>query len=70
MKSFGQALAEVMDAKGMNQVELSQRSGIYQSYVSRVLSGKVEDPSFKKALAMARAVGVPMSEIIAIMDAG
>lgn len=45
MKTFGETLAQAMRNNGMKQNELSERSGVYQSYISRLLNGKLLDPT-------------------------
>ena len=39
MKTFGQVLSETMKAQGVTQNELAERSGVYQSYISKLLTG-------------------------------
>lgn len=62
MKAFGEVLVQVMDEKGVSQKKLADVSGVSQSYVSRVISGYVKDPTFAKACAMLDALGMDLDE--------
>lgn len=68
MKTFGETLAYAMKARGMKQTELSEKSGVYQSYVSRILSGKLTDPTFTKAVALIHALGMTTDEFAALQE--
>jgi repressor LexA len=54
---FSELLAEVMEAKGVNLTELSDRSGLGKSSISEYLSGKYE-PKQKSIYLMAEALHV------------
>lgn len=68
MKTFGETLAYAMKTRGIKQTELSEKSGVYQSYVSRILSGKLTDPTFTKAIALIHALGITADEFIALQE--
>ncbi len=68
MKTFGETLAQTMKIRGVKQNELSERSGVYQSYISRLLNGKLLDPTFTKAIALIRALGMTMDEFVAVQE--
>lgn len=68
MKTFGETLAYAMKSHGIKQTELSEKSGVYQSYVSRILSGKLTDPTFTKAIALIHALGMSTDEFVALQE--
>lgn len=68
MKTFGEALDQAMKARGIKQSELSERSGVYQSYISRLLSGKLLDPTFTKAVALIHALKMTTDEFAALQE--
>lgn len=68
MKTFGETLAQAMKDNGVKQNELSERSGVYQSYISRLLNGKLLDPTFTKAVALIHALGMTTDEFAALQE--
>ncbi len=62
MKTFGETLDKVMRDKGIKQVELSAKSGIYNSYISRLRSGDISDPTFANAAKLIRALDMNLDE--------
>ena len=68
MKTFGETLAQAMRNNGMKQNELSERSGVYQSYISRLLNGKLLDPTFTKAVALIHALSMTTDEFAALQE--
>ncbi len=54
----GETIAEVLEERGISQVELAISTGVSTAYVSNVIAGK-KDISAKFALALEYALGVP-----------
>ena len=60
--SIGTRIIQIRNHKGISQRQLSERSGIASSYLSRVENRRVE-PQPKTLRKIAEALGVPVSEI-------
>ena len=58
-------LARLMQAKGMNQVELSRHSGVSQTLISSYLRGgkEAKSPSLKNLLLLATALHCTLEEL-------
>lgn len=69
MKTFGETLVACMGERGMTQKELAKRSGVYQSYISRLVTGALADPTFTKACALIKALGMTPDEFAEAQDA-
>ena len=54
--SFYRTLAHVLDEKGMTPAELSTKTGIGQSYFSKLKSGHTKDVTWEKALVIIAAL--------------
>ncbi len=57
---FEEKLRKNMMLKGYNQQKLARLSGVSDSEISRILSGKSGNPGLENALRLARAVGVSL----------
>jgi DNA-binding XRE family transcriptional regulator len=60
--SIGTRIIQIRNHKGISQRQLSERSGIASSYLSRVENRRVE-PQPKTLRRIAEALGVPVSEL-------
>jgi transcriptional regulator with XRE-family HTH domain len=67
--SIGTRIIQVRTQKNMSQRELSQRSGIASSYLSRIENRRLE-PRPKTLRRIAAALGVPLSELFREGPAG
>ena len=56
----GETIADVLEERGLTQVELAARTGVTPAYVSNVISGK-KDISASFAMSLEYALGVPKS---------
>lgn len=68
MATFGKALDAKMHELGITAKELSDMSGVYPSYISRILSGKLGDPKWGKARALVHALGMTTDEFAEYQD--
>ncbi|TNC83473.1 MAG: hypothetical protein CSH37_14030 [Thalassolituus sp.] len=57
-------LTELMQDKRITETELAQRSGVAQSTVNRILSGKIPDPKIGTLDRLARNVGTTLESIL------
>ena len=59
---FHELLVELMNARGVNQAQLCKATGIASSAMSHYVRGET-DPSFTKAIKIARALDVPIDAL-------
>ena len=60
--TFYETLARVLDEKGMSPAELSAKTGINQSYFSKLKSGHTKDVTWEKALIIIGALDMTPDE--------
>ncbi len=53
-------LTEVHKASGASQMRIATATGVSQSHISRILSGRVTDPSFSMVMAILTGLGAPL----------
>ena len=61
---FGAMLKRIREAKGMTQVELAKRAKVAQGYVSALEAGAKKDPGLAVLKRLARALRVPVTELL------
>lgn len=61
---FGAMLKRIREAKGLTQLELAKRAKVAQSYVSALEAGEKKDPGLAVLKRLARALGVPVEELL------
>jgi transcriptional regulator with XRE-family HTH domain len=61
--ALGRAIRERRLAVGLSQEELAERSGLHRTYVGGIERGE-RNVSFGNLLKLARALGVPLSELV------
>jgi transcriptional regulator with XRE-family HTH domain len=64
-KLFGRRLKVLRKAKKLNQAVLAEKVGIETKYLSNLETGR-RSPSFDKAVALAKALDVPMSSLFSV----
>ena len=60
--TFAETLELVMGAKGLKAVEVAERSGVAASYLSKLATGRVKEPTWQKACAIIDALGMTTDE--------
>jgi transcriptional regulator with XRE-family HTH domain len=60
---MGAAIKRLREAKGLSQVVLAQRAKITREYVNRLEAGRY-DPTVGTLQRIARALGVPVTELL------
>lgn len=60
--TFYETLAHVLDEKNMSPAELSAKTGIHQSYFSKLKSGHTKDVTWEKALTIIDALDMTPDE--------
>jgi len=64
---FGKRVRELRLAKGLSQEELAFRSGVHRTYLGGIERGK-RNPSLKNVAAVAKALGVTLSQLFSFGD--
>lgn len=60
--TFSEALELAMEARGLKAVEVAERSGVAASYLSKLATGRVKEPTWPKAIAIIEALGMTLDE--------
>lgn len=60
--TFGETVKLALRLKGLTASQLSEKSGVQQSYLSRVINGKLLDPTWSKARAIIDALDMSTDE--------
>jgi transcriptional regulator with XRE-family HTH domain len=70
-EAVGKRLKRLLDEKlDGNQSELARRSGVDRAYISQIIGGRTADMRLETAHALARGLGVPVSQLIDEAPAG
>jgi len=64
---FGERVRELRLAKELSQEELAFRSGVHRTYLGGIERGK-RNPSLKNVAAVAKALGVTLSQLFSFGD--
>lgn len=64
---YRKALATILREKGVSQADLARRIGKSRSYVSQLMSGKVNEPSLSIAFLIADALDVTVQDFVDLM---
>ena len=62
-KQMGAKIRKLREAEGMSQANLAKRARLTRVYVTRLEGGR-QDPSLSTINALARALGVPVTELL------
>jgi transcriptional regulator with XRE-family HTH domain len=62
-QALGRAFREAREKAGLTQVELAEKAGVPDTYVSDIERG-VRNPTYEVLLQLSRALGVKLSQII------
>ena len=60
--TFAKALELAMVARGLKAVDIAERSGVAASYLSKLATGRVKEPTWQKALAIIDALEMTPDE--------
>lgn len=66
--TFADALNIKMAEKNLTPTELAKMSGVSRSYLSKLIHGAMQDPTWTKAVAIITALGMKPSEFLALME--
>lgn len=62
--TFGDNLKKIAKSKDISMYKLSKDSGVSQSYISELVSGKQNNPTMDIAKKLARTLNVSIDELI------
>ncbi len=57
-------LRQLREAKGMTQADLAKRAKVDQGYISTLEAGEKKNPGINVLKRLARALGVPVGELL------
>lgn len=66
--TFGEALVQLMDERGMKPAELARLSGVNKQTINELVKGRSKEPTFSKAKALANALGVDLQVFADMTD--
>lgn len=66
--TFAEAMKVAMDRKGLKAVDIAERSGVDASYLSKLATGRVKEPTWSKACAIIDGLGMTPVEFRALME--
>jgi transcriptional regulator with XRE-family HTH domain len=61
---LSQALKRLRERRGLTQVQLAKRAKVAQGYVAMLESGERKSPSLPVLRRLAKALGVPVTELL------
>lgn len=71
MGEFGETLQRVMSEKTLTAADISKAcNGVSQPYISKILAGRISDPTFSKAKEIVTACGLNLDEFRALYSEG
>ena len=63
-KRLSTVIRKLRESKDMNQVDLAKKSGVAQGYISDLEAGEKTNPGLDVLKKLARALGVPVTELL------
>jgi transcriptional regulator with XRE-family HTH domain len=57
-------IKKLREAGGLTQLELAKKAGVTEAYISMIESGARKNPSLPTLKRLARALGVPVTELL------
>lgn len=66
--TFGEALIQIMDEKGIKPAELARLSGVSKQTINELVKGRSKEPTFTKAKMLANGLGVPLQVLADMTD--
>jgi transcriptional regulator with XRE-family HTH domain len=63
-RGLGRVLKQRREAKGMSQVSLAEAARVGRTYIVKLESGEKKNPSLDVLKKLAKALGVPVTELL------
>lgn len=60
--TFADAVRRAMNERSIEAKELAERSGVQAPYISKLLNGKIKEPTWAKACSIIDALGMTVDE--------
>lgn len=66
--TFGEALIQIMEEKGIKPAELARLSGVSKQTINELVKGRSKEPTFTKAKMLANGLDVPLQTLADMTD--
>lgn len=66
MTTFAKRVNRIMLERGMSQADLARKTGLTTSNIAYIVNGKTKDPRISSAIAIAKALNVPLSYLVGV----
>lgn len=66
--TFGEALIQIMEEKGIKPAELARLSGVSKQTINELMKGRSKEPTFTKAKMLANGLGIPLQVLADMTD--
>jgi transcriptional regulator with XRE-family HTH domain len=63
-KKLGAVLKQIRERKGLSQLDLAKRAKVSQGYLSDLEAGEKKNPGIETLRKIAKALGVPVAELL------
>jgi transcriptional regulator with XRE-family HTH domain len=63
-KKLGAVLKQIRETKGLSQLDLAKRAKVSQGYLSDLEAGQKKNPGIETLRKIAKALGVPVTELL------
>jgi transcriptional regulator with XRE-family HTH domain len=61
---IGRVLKKIREREGLSQLELAKRAKVAQAYISEMEAGQKKNPGIDTLRKLAKALGVPVTELL------
>lgn len=66
--TFAETVRRVMDERHIEAKELSEKSGVQAPYISKLMNGRIKEPTWAKACSIIDALGMTVDEFKDLQD--
>jgi transcriptional regulator with XRE-family HTH domain len=63
-RKIGGTLKRLRETKGLSQLQLAKRADVAQAYISEMEAGDKRNPGLETLRKLAKALGVPVTELL------
>ncbi len=67
---YQKTVIKAMKLRGITPAELADKIGTSRGYISKLLSGKIKDPSFTRTLEICHVLGITVEELMSSVATG
>lgn len=65
---YGDVLMHYLEETGLSKAEVARRAGVGRSQITDLCSGRTKEPTLLNAKAIADALGVPLQDMVDMME--